>query len=68
MQNGIRKDRYERAVEWLKGVQRGNISVNGIPLLGKEERERDFLWMGNPKRTVHFKSYLNGIRNEKEQE
>lgn len=54
MQNGIRKDRYERAVEWLKGVQRGNISVNGIPLLGKEERERDFLWMGNLKRTVHF--------------
>lgn len=54
MQNGIRKDRYERAVEWLKGVQRGNISVNGIPLLEKEERQHDFLWMSNPKRTVRF--------------
>ena len=54
MQNGIRKDRYERAVEWLKGVQRGNISINGAPLLQAEQREQDFLYRSRPKRTLHF--------------
>lgn len=54
MQNGIRKDRYERAVEWLKGVQRGTISINGAPLLQEEQRQQDFLYRSNPKRTLHF--------------
>lgn len=27
----IRKDRYERAVEWLKQVNRGDVSVDGAP-------------------------------------
>lgn len=54
MLNGIRKDRYERAVEWLKGVQRGTISINGAPLLQEELRQQDFLYRSNPKRTLHL--------------
>lgn len=54
MQNGIRKDRYERAVEWLKGVLRGTISINGAPLLQEEQRQQDFLYRSNPKRTLHL--------------
>ncbi len=33
----IRIDRYERAVEWLKGIQKGMIRVDGLPELPEEE-------------------------------
>ena len=33
----IRVDRYERAIEWLKGVRKGDISVDGLPEIEKEE-------------------------------
>lgn len=29
----IRKERYERAVEWLKGVMSGDVTIDGAPLL-----------------------------------
>ena len=32
----IRKDRYERAIEWLKGVSRLEISIADVPLLDKD--------------------------------
>ncbi len=52
----IREERYKRAVEWLKGVQRGDIVVNGLPLASEEVRERntEFILTSAPKRTSHI--------------
>lgn len=52
----IRKDRYERAVEWLKQVAAFKITVDGAPGLPDEERKQDSPWMfsSNPKRTTHL--------------
>lgn len=33
----VRQDRYDRAVEWLKGVMKGDITIDGAPLLPDEE-------------------------------
>ena len=33
---GIRKDRYDRAMEWLKMVAAGDITIGGAPRLPKE--------------------------------
>ena len=40
----IRKERYERALEWLKGVSRGEITINGAPLLAGDERGKNSPW------------------------
>ncbi|MBN1340734.1 MAG: DUF1320 family protein [Bacteroidales bacterium] len=54
----VRKDRYERAVEWLKAVQKGNISPSGLP--PKENSEGDqggatsFIMSSNTKRNNHY--------------
>ncbi len=52
----IRKDRYERAVEWLKAAGKGDISIDGAPLLPPQEQVRhdDFIIRSNPKRVNHF--------------
>lgn len=34
----IRKDRYDRAVEWMRAVADEEISIEGVPLLSEEER------------------------------
>lgn len=34
----VRKDRYERAVEWMKAVADEDISIEGAPLLPEEQR------------------------------
>lgn len=34
--SGIRKDRYDRAMEWLKMVAAGDITIGGAPRLPKE--------------------------------
>lgn len=33
----IRQDRYDRAIEWLKGIMKGDITIDGAPLLPDEE-------------------------------
>lgn len=33
----IRVDRYERACQWMKDIQKGNVSVEGLPLLEQEQ-------------------------------
>ena len=33
----VRQDRYDRAIEWLKGVMKGDITIDGAPLLPDEE-------------------------------
>lgn len=52
----LRKDRYERAVEWMKAVAAGTISIDGAPL-ATEERQiaaQPFRIVSNPKRHNHF--------------
>ena len=53
---GIRKERYERAVEWLKAVAAEEISVDGLPLLPGETRaaKSNFLIKSNRKRINHW--------------
>lgn len=40
----VRQDRYDRAVEWLKGVMRGDVTIDGAPLLPAEEIEDKSRW------------------------
>ena len=40
----IRKERYERALEWLKGVAKGNISIAGAPRLPEAEQGNNSPW------------------------
>lgn len=50
----IRIDRYERAIEWLKGVSKYQISVEGLPLLENSETDSPFRMKSNPKRVNHY--------------
>ncbi len=52
----IRVDRYERAIEWLKGVRKGDITVDGLPEIEAEVRESStqFQIRSNTKRINHF--------------
>lgn len=49
----MRKDRYDRALEWLRRVQKGDVNIEGAPL--REERTADspYQILSNRKRTVH---------------
>lgn len=40
----IRKDRYDRAVEWLKAVAKGDIIIDGAPKLPQEELASNSPW------------------------
>ena len=40
----IREDRYERAIEWLKGVMKGDIIIEGAPLLPSDELSDNSNW------------------------
>ena len=40
----IREDRYERAIEWLKGVMKGVITIEGAPLLPSDELSDNSNW------------------------
>ena len=52
----IRKDRYERAVEWLKQVAAFKITIDGAPKLPEEEQKQNSPWLmsSNSKRTNHL--------------
>ena len=52
----IRIDRYERAIEWLKSVRRGDITVDGLPEAEQEAKDAasQFRMRSNPKRVNHF--------------
>lgn len=52
----LRKERYERAVEWLRAVAAEELSVDGLPLLPKETRaaKSNFLIKSNRKRVNHW--------------
>lgn len=48
----VRKDRYERAVEWMKAVANEEVSIDGAPLLPEEDRAKkaELMFKSNPKR------------------
>lgn len=52
----LRKDRYDRAVEWMKAVAAEDISIEGAPLLSEEVRaaHAPFRLKSNPKRVNHW--------------
>lgn len=54
----IRKDRYERAIAWLKEVQQGNISPSGLRLKENDDGDQggatSFIMSSNDKRENHF--------------
>ena len=49
----MRKDRYDRAVEWLIAVKKG-MSVDGAPELEKAERKSTYELHSNTKRINHY--------------
>lgn len=50
----VRQDRYERAVSWLKSVQKGSVSPD-LPMLEAPDVAAGGIDYGsNPKRTQHF--------------
>lgn len=42
--SNIRKERYERAIEWLKGVMRGDVTIDGAPRLADEQQSENSPW------------------------
>lgn len=52
----IRKERYERAIDWLKGIAKGEITIDGAPRLPEEEAAEKSPWQveNNELRISHF--------------
>ncbi len=54
----VRKDRYERAIDWLKQVQDGQINPTGLPLAtstnGDQGGAINYAIASNPKRNNHY--------------
>ena len=52
----IRKDRYDRAVEWLKQVMRGRVNIEGAAKLSSETlaAKSSFHIVSNTKRVNHY--------------
>jgi len=50
------KDRYDRAVAWLKEVNAGRATIDGAPLLPPDTLAANSPWLttGNRKRTNHY--------------
>jgi phage gp36-like protein len=40
----IRQDRYDRAIEWLKGVMNGDVTIDGAPKLPDDEVADNARW------------------------
>lgn len=54
--SGVRKDRYDRAVEWMKAVNKGQVNIDGAPMLPKDQLAANspYLIKSNPKRINHY--------------
>lgn len=52
----IRQDRYDRAVEWLRQVNKGDVGIDGAPLLPEEDQiaHDSTRIISNPKRHNHL--------------
>lgn len=42
--SAVRKERYERAVEWLKQVMNGDVTISGAPTLPEEQIYSNARW------------------------
>ena len=40
----VREERYKRAIEWLKGIQRGEVTIDGAPRLPDSEQSENSPW------------------------
>jgi len=40
----VRQDRYDRAIEWLKGIQNGDLTIDGAPRLPEETLADNSRW------------------------
>lgn len=51
-----RIDRYNRAIDWLKDVQKGELVVEGLPRLPDEDQaaKSEYLMKSNPKRVNRY--------------
>lgn len=54
----LRQDRYERAISWLRQVQKSEVRPN-LPVIdedgdGKPDTAGDYIYGSNPKRDQHF--------------
>lgn len=55
----LRQDRYDRAISWLKAVQKSEVKPN-LPVVddsnndGNSDGAADYIFGSNPKRTQHF--------------
>lgn len=49
----LRRDRYGRAIDWLKSVQKGEVSPN-LPALPESDRTGIYIFNSNPKRNNHY--------------
>lgn len=54
----LRQDRYERAVSWLRQVQKGEVTPT-LPVIdkdndGKPDTAGEYIFGSNPKRSQHF--------------
>lgn len=51
----LRQDRYERAIDWLKAVQRGDVSPD-LPKVVEDGTEKNgiIIFGSNPKKNQHF--------------
>lgn len=56
MMSDIRKDRYERAVQWLKDAQKGNFVIEGLPAATAEVKKNSdqYVILSDPKRNNHI--------------
>lgn len=52
----MRKDRYDRAIEWMKAVSKGSIIIEGAPSISSDNISAApmFNMSSNPKRHNHF--------------
>jgi phage gp36-like protein len=51
----ITRDRYDRALEWLRRVSKGQANIDGAPLLPPDKSGNSlFLTISNRKRTNHY--------------
>ena len=42
--SSIREQRYKRAIEWMKGIMNGDITIEGVPLLPEEQQRENSRW------------------------
>lgn len=50
----VRKDRYERAIDWARAVNKGQVNIHNVPLYQDDRRQARYRGSSNKKRTNHY--------------